>query len=78
MNAAPSVREGGSIHFTVEGDVQQLQLLVPGVGAVYVRVVRGRAEYQLPPQVPGGSTIVVNDGVYPHPTGMNIDVVGGQ
>lgn len=78
MSAPPTVQEGGSIQFTVEGDVKRLQLLVPGIGSVHIPVHRGRAEYRLPPQVPGGSTIIVNDAVYPHPTGMFIEVVGGQ
>lgn len=78
VHAAATVSEGGTIHFRCDPDVSTLRLIVPSVGLVLVPVRRGRAEYPLPPQVRGGATISVTDGVLPNPTGISIQVVGGN
>mgnify|MGYP003388985912 CR=1 FL=1 len=78
MRAEETVQEGGTVHIRVETDINQIQLIVPGVGPVLVRVVGGRAEYTLPPSVCGGSRIIVSDMQFPNPSSIGIDVVGGS
>jgi hypothetical protein len=74
----PTVSEGGTIHMRVDGGPEYLTLIVPGLAPVRVRVVRGRAEYQVPPHVRGGSHIFITDDLFPNPTGTSVLVVGGN
>lgn len=72
-----TVQEGGTIHVRVDSDVKELLLVVPSVGAVRVPVVNRRAEYTLPPTVPGGGRIIISDLKVPFPSSVGVDVVGG-
>lgn len=74
----PTVAEGGTIQFRCRGTLNELRVVVPGRGTIRVRVHNGRAEYQVPPDVPGGTRILVTDGVLPNPSGTSILVVGGS
>ena len=75
--APDTVQEGGYLEIQVNSGVKQIGLLVPGIGAVYLPVPPdGRVEWRLPPQVPGGGTIVITDLNWPSPGGANVDVVG--
>lgn len=78
ITAAPTVMEGGNLLIRASSDVRQIQLLVPSVGRVVLPVVGGRAEYQLPPSVRGGTRIVVSDMKHPNASSIGIDVVGGS
>lgn len=78
IEADPTVPEGGTIEFRVDGDVDHLRLIVPGVPPVRIKVTNGRAEYTLPPHVRGGSVIIVSDGKLPNPSGTSITVTGGS
>lgn len=74
----PTVPEGGVIVVDVAEGVGEVHIVVPGEGSVVVPVVQGRAEYQLPPSVRGGSSVLVTDGLVPNPTVTRVRVVGGQ
>lgn len=78
IQAESTVQEGGTIHVRVNSDVTELLLVVPSVGAVRVPVVNRRAEYTLPPTVPGGSRVIISDVTVPHPSSVGVDVVGGS
>jgi hypothetical protein len=78
IRADATVQEGGTIQFRCDANVHELLLVVPGVGTRRVRVAGGRAEFTLPPQVRGGSTILAADGVLPNPSSISISVVGGS
>lgn len=78
ISAPPTVREGGSIVIDVKSGVDELWVGIPGRGVVKVRVHHGRAEYQLPPGVTGGTFVFISDMRLPNPSGTSVEVVGNQ
>lgn len=73
-----TVQEGGTIQVRVDGETAELLFVVPSVGAIRVPVVRGRAEYTLPPSVRGGTRVIISDLRVPDPSSVGVDVVGGS
>jgi hypothetical protein len=74
----PSVIEGGTIEIEAGVGVTTLDIAIPGRGRRRVRVVGGRAEFRVPPDVPAGTPIFVDDGKLPNPHTTTVWVVGGQ
>lgn len=74
----PTVAEGGTIEVFVKEGVAEVHFVIPGQGVRSVRVSDGRAEFRLPPNVRGGSTILVTDGLIPNPSQATVTVTGGD
>lgn len=74
----PTVSEGGTIHMRVDGSPEYLTRIVPGRAPVRVRVIRGRAEYRVPPHVRGGSHVFITDDHFPNQGGTFVLGVGGN
>lgn len=78
VQAPSTVTEGGSITIRVTSNVDHVTVLITGQSSTRVPVVNGRAEYQLPPSVRGGTVISITDGRLPNPSSADVLVVGGQ
>lgn len=78
ISAPSTVDEGGTISIRAQPGIRELSVFIPGHGSKNVKVVRGRAEVVLPPDVPGGSVILISDLVVPDPYTIAVDVVGGH
>ena len=74
----PTVEEGGTIVVQAPKYLEFVYVFVPGRGSLAIPVVAGRAEYTLPPEVLGGTLIVVSDGQIPNPKSVTVTVVGGE
>lgn len=77
LQADPTVREGGTIQIRVRDEVKEVLVSIPGRDRVRIPATRGRAEFQVPPGVVGGTIIFLSDGQYPAPSGAAVQVVGG-
>ncbi len=71
------VQEGGSIVIEGGSGTTQVEVAIPGHGMRVVKLTNGRAEFQLPPGVRGGTPIFVGDGKLPNPYTTTVWVVGG-
>ena len=78
LRADPTVIEGGVIVVETASDVDELVFRPDGHPATRVPVIDGRAEYQVPPGVRGGTEITVSDMRIPNPTSIGVEVLGGQ
>lgn len=58
--------------------VDKVHFKPAGHPPVTVRVANGRAEYQLPPNVRGGTVIFISDLKLPDPASAEVTVTGGQ
>lgn len=77
FKAPPTVVPGGTLVVKVSGDLDKIYFFVPGGTLVAAPVVSGRAEFTLPPDVPGGAVVFVSDLRAPKPTTVTVQVVGG-
>jgi hypothetical protein len=74
----PTVAEGGVLVVTAAAATRSVSFLVPGQRRVTLPVVNGRVEFRVPPQVRGGTRILVSDMNLPKPCELSVEVVGGQ
>jgi hypothetical protein len=77
FKAPPTVVPGGTLVVKVSRDLDKIYFFVPGGTLVAAPVVSGRAEFTLPPDVPGGAVVFVSDLRAPKPTTVTVQVVGG-
>ncbi|MDA0932797.1 MAG: hypothetical protein O3C51_04995 [Planctomycetota bacterium] len=77
FKAPPSVVQGGTLLIKVSHDLDKIFVFVPGGTLVAVPVISGRAEFTLPPDVPGGAVVFVSDLRAPKPTTVPVQVIGG-
>lgn len=73
----PTVDEGGTIVIRATTRLSEVSVFIPGHGTRRVPLVNGRGETQIPPDVRGGTQILITDGLVPTPCSTTVDVVGG-
>lgn len=78
IHTEPTVLEGGTVILHVNESVQEVHVLIPGKQSYTVPVVNGRAEFHVPPEVRGGTPLLITDGIIPHPAQVTVTVTGGQ
>jgi hypothetical protein len=78
LHTDPTVQEGGVIVVHAGAGVDEVTFKPAGEAATRVRVVNGRAEYRLPPNVRGGATVLISDMQFPNPTSTEVLVVGND
>jgi hypothetical protein len=78
LSAPPTVSEGGSVTVDVSTGAKEIWVAIPGRRPFSVPVRGGRAEFQVPPGVPGGTRIPISDLLLPKPSGTSILVVGNS
>ncbi len=77
IKAPPTVVPGCTLVVKVSADLDKVYFFVPGGTLVAAPVISGRAEFTLPPDVPGGAVVFVSDLRAPKPTTVTVQVVGG-
>lgn len=78
VTAPPRVAEGGVIDIEVHSGATELWVMPIGSRAVRIPVRRGRAEYQVPPSLPGGTVIFISDMKLPKSSSATVEVVGNR
>lgn len=79
ISGPTTVPEGGTVQVEVRTGARELRIYIPsGQLAFRVPVVNGLAEFQVPPSVRGGSSVLVTDMGHPEPASILIVVVGNQ
>lgn len=78
IDVEPTVPEGGTLEVEVTSDVDEVHISIPGQGVVTLTPTDGRVELPLPPDVRGGTKIIVTDGKLPSPSTAVVTVTSSQ
>lgn len=78
IRVPPRVVEGGVLEIEVGSRVGEVVISTGRHGKFRVPVRSGRAEFRVPPHIPGGTILVVSDLEFPEPSIKAVEVVSNQ
>ncbi|MGE0143360.1 MAG: hypothetical protein AB7I19_05525 [Planctomycetota bacterium] len=78
IRVPPRVAEGGVLEIEVGSRTGEIFISTGRHGKFRVPVRGGRAEFRVPPNIPGGTILVVSDLGFPVPTVTAVEVVSNQ